>query len=198
MTLEIPPGFAEVIIPISHPLQSHVATVTFGIDVSGEGGVDSGTADNVMLQWANAMDAIFDSALTMGPVHLIVGQDGGDPESIEGTTTSLGASAHASPPPNVAVLIKKVTSTGGRRGRGRMFLPWALSASDIDEGGHIAGSTVVSISSAVFDLRSTLETESLPMVLLHSTGISAAPAPSPITGLFCVPLVATQRRRLGR
>jgi hypothetical protein len=122
----------------------------------------------------------------------------------EGTIPRNGTAATTMFPPNVAVLIKKRTALGGRRGRGRMYFPWFLGEGDADERGSISAAVQANLSAACENFRLAIAAASgavpgTPMVLLHSTApLGPAVAPTPVIALVVDPLVATQRRRLGR
>lgn len=198
MALIIPVGFAEAVLPIRNTASSHVATVTFGVDVSGVGGDYVTAADAITAEWDSDIASEMDFNTVTGPCVLSVGQDGGPPLAVSGSTTSAGGSVHTSPPPQVALIIKKLSGTGGRRGRGRFFVPWLLATADVNEGGFIDPSRVTTFTTAFGVFLAGLAASGPPMVLLHSDGISAAGDPSPITALVADNLVGTQRRRLGR
>lgn len=115
-------------------------------------------------------------------------------------------------PPNVSFLVHKNTADGGRRGRGRAFIPGVPEAS-VDDSGVVAGAVITAISSALTSFRTTLEASDLPLFLEHDRSYTwiidggqprrvpsgpAAPVPTPITTLSLDSRVATQRRRLRR
>lgn len=96
---------------------------------------------------------------------------------------------------NTAILGKKNTARGGRKGRGRFFIPGIqVSEIDVDETGLILEAERVKVQ-ITWDswLSAQAATPFLP-VLLHSDG---GPGDS-ITSLTIEPIVATQRRRLRR
>lgn len=167
---------------------------------------DSGVTDPVTLA-SNLLDAMLgatnfqsrlDSNVTMRSCTVRLGQDGGEPLVGVDTGTQPGLLSSASPPANVAVLCHKRTAVGGRRNRGRLFLPWFVIETNVAEDGVIDGSTVSAIQTALNNWRTTLVTASLPPVVLHSVGLTTPGAPTPITSFQVDALVATQRRRLGR
>jgi hypothetical protein len=97
--------------------------------------------------------------------------------------------------PNMAALVKKNTNLGGRRGRGRMYLPF------VTEGMHTSGgvldpAAVTNLTDQMEDFRNAMETSALPLVLLHADQINFAP--TTITSLAAQGVAATQRRRLRR
>jgi hypothetical protein len=139
-----------------------------------------------------------DSGCTLGPVTVRLGQDGG--EALVGIheIAANGGATLTSPPPNVAVLVHKRTPRGGRRGRGRFFIPWFVGETDIDEAGVITPAQVNALSIACEVFRAALASNAVPMVILHEDGKTAPGAPDLVSSLYVDRLVATQRRRLGR
>lgn len=148
-------------------------------------------------------------------------QDGGDDTLFERTPASIagGVGTGSVMPPNVAYLIRKVTSRGGRRGRGRWYLPGVQEA-HVDNDGLLT-STIVGTYNTEFDeylaaLAATGTGSEQPVIplLLHnnsstttrssspgSTTVTVTqgalgPLPDIITDMTCEPRVATQRRRL--
>jgi hypothetical protein len=107
-------------------------------------------------------------------------------------------------PPNVALLVHKRTARGGRRGRGRMYIPWTLSTTSTGEGGVIAPASLTPMQTACNVWLSSISSGAGPVVLLHrpSTPGTARPStpgsPNVVTSMVVDPLCATQRRRLGR
>jgi len=199
MTVQIPINFAECIIAITHSLQSHVASVTFGLAATSAADFDTAACNAILGEWTATIGTRMDTSSVAGPVSLIVGQDG-PPLSLVGTDTDPGSHTITSLPPNCAALVTKATNTGGRRGRGRMFIPWCLDSADVNEGGFIGATPLGLLVAQVNNFRDNLSglTPSFDMVLLHSPGASELPAPSPVTSLGVSSLIATQRRRLGR
>ena len=98
----------------------------------------------------------------------------------------------------VCMLVLKSTGTGGRGGRGRMYIP-GQSESAVDIGGFVQAATLTDAQSRVSTFLTTMDGDDLPMVLLHSEdGAFAADPPHLITDLTVATVVATQRRRQRR
>jgi hypothetical protein len=92
------------------------------------------------------------------------------------------------------MLVRKVTGTGGRKGRGRAFMTGQLYSGMIGGAGLIDLADLGDRQDAVDALHSNIEdvTGVSQIVLLHST----ADIPSTIVSLQVQQKVATQRRRL--
>ena len=201
MALIIPPGFAQATIPFKHISVAREAVITFGVDVSDAGGDYQAAITTIYSAYAATFGTVLDSDVAGGPVRLRVGQDGGDPLAVEGTAVFSAGAGGASLPSNCAVLFKKTTATGGRKGRGRFYLPWSCADSGVDDVGQIEPSDVPEFQTLATDFLEQLATgvPETPMVLLHdSSGIGVEPPPSPVLALTVDPLIATQRRRLAR
>lgn len=112
------------------------------------------------------------------------------------TTLRVTGTGTGSPlTPNTSVLVKKLTARGGRKGRGRMFVPgMCVSEIDVDENGIISTPDLADIQLQWSDFLADLQTSVCLPYLLHSDST----LPDEITSLVVEPLVATQRRRLRR
>lgn len=106
-----------------------------------------------------------------------------------------GTTALSTVPPNVAFLMRKNTARGGRRGRGRCFLPpiW-ISEANVGVEGIISSASLTPVNVLWSAVLTALATASIPAVLLHDDGST----PDVITSWFIDSVVATQRRRLRR
>lgn len=196
----IPPGFASITVPIRHSALPRAAAVTFGVDSSNWPGDYVDMCDRIGADFDSALSAGFDSQVSMGPVRASVGQDGGENLSVEGTYTWSGDAAGERQSAQIALLVKKLTARGGRRGRGRMYFPWMLSETGVDETGRLGAGVAASYQSLMNNWRvaALIDPGSTPLYLLHSAGASAAGNPDEITALLVDPVTGTQRRRVGR
>lgn len=194
----IPPGFAQVTVPLRNAAVTRPAAVVFGVEVP-SGGVDPDTfAGSIQSLLIARFGPRIDNAVTIGPTRVAVGQDGGEPVMGTAPTDAGGNGALNSVPPNVAVLLRKRTTRGGRRGQGRMYLPWAVDEGSVSESGALTGPTIDAWNLAGSGLLSDLAAADSAMVLLHSVGQTLPGSPNVVTSLTCDGLVATQRRRLSR
>jgi len=204
MSLIIPVGFAQVTLPFKHDGVNREAVITFGVDTSAEGGDFVGMCEAIVSKWSASLGALVDSNVTVGPARATVGQDGGPPIQVVGSVTSVGGRGLDSETPNTALLVQKRTALGGRRGRGRFYIPWIVGQNDVNEAGNIENAAMASFQPAADDFLELLadDTDPIipsPMVILHdSSGAGVEPSPTPVTSLTCDRLVGSQRRRLGR
>jgi len=130
--------------------------------------------------------------------HLVLKLGPNDTGStFEWVGSEAGADGNPLPPPNCAALVKKITGLGGRKQRGRAYLPGcSRPGNSLTTAGTFDASDAEAIGDAVFaflaDLASTPSGTEADGVLLHSDSTP----PTPITATICEPKLATQRRRL--
>lgn len=149
----------------------------------------------------DAFDSWADNVLPLqNNFYQLVGVDGvfgtgaGDLPLTSGNTPETGGSPLGAVPQNTAVLVKKVSNLGGRRNRGRFYVP-GLPETDIDNAGNMVGASLAAWGTAMNNLQLGLESDSFldRLVIFHS----AAPlTPTIVASLAVDPKVATQRRRL--
>jgi hypothetical protein len=196
--MAVPPGYADVSIRLTLTGMSRPSYITFGVDPSDPDADTIAAAIYTSTTSAGSFLSRLDNSVSLGPITVRVGQDGG--EALVGTDERViaGGGSLTSPPPNVALLVHKRSARGGRRGRGRMFVPWYLNETDIDEAGLVLNATVASINTVLSTWKANLSGAGVPMVILHEAGLTTPGLPDVVTNLFADKLVATQRRRLGR
>lgn len=108
----------------------------------------------------------------------------------------VGTLVDTAMPPNTAILVRKLVSAGGRRNRGRFYLPPVYPGEgNVDSGGNIIAGSVTNMNTWYTKLFTNLVAVNLKPVLFHS---EAPFTPSVITGFSVQSVVATQRRRLRR
>ncbi len=174
---------------------------TFGVDSGSEEDPEA-LADAQFFIWAEAgtiyaLDSS-SSLYQLGPFECTIMTSTG-PQTGTGTDFRQFTNATISPPPNnTAILVQKRTSRGGRKGRGRMYLPPAsLHEPNVGATGDITGVTLTAHQTWADEVLAAMDLASQPMVLLHSEEAGAI-APDPVTSLSVQPKVATQRTRLRR
>lgn len=201
MALIIPEGFAQITLPLRHVSQSREAVVTFGVEWAGVIGA-SQECDDIFASWVQFIGPFIDEGVIQGPVRASVGTSSGENVSVAGNTTFVASGISAKMPSNVALLVRKLSSRGGRRGRGRMYVPWLLTDTEVDDVGNVLPASRTNLQTAFNNFLTDLAAASptgpfAPMYLLHSDGGSTNPgSPNLVTALQVDSLVATQRRRL--
>lgn len=199
--MAVPPGFARIGLNLKHELDPDPWVTTFGVDIGAFSGAPDAQEIGQAAQEAywSAWRADTSNQVRLLGADVVVGQDGDNlSEFVAGyagsSGTTVGGTASDKLPQNCALLVRKNTSRGGRRGKGRMFLPGVLNEGGVDGVGQISNVDLTAWQSNVSSFFDNLETAGLPMVLLHETG--AVLAPDPVTSLVCDPVISTQRRRL--
>lgn len=114
--------------------------------------------------------------------------------------TGTNAGGLNGPPVNCAVLMTKHTLLGGRRGRGRAYLPACnVAESEISTAGRITGNYVTILGNAQQSCLLDLEGAGYIPMLLHSESLvnpGPVPPPTRVTGISIASVLATQRRRM--
>lgn len=199
-----PPGFASCSYELRHASMNRSAFITFGIDAVD---TDPNAVCTALVGDFSAPGSLFsviDSNVTLIATHAALGTDGGeDLVGVSGTPVACTRSANTLPA-NCATLVHKRTTRGGRRGRGRWYIPWSAQAQMTDEAGKLLPADVTLVQNAVNAWFAAIQVNPGPMVLLHrpsAPGTTRPTTPGPpnvVTSLTVDTLVATQRRRLGR
>lgn len=192
MAIQIPPGFAHIALTFRHAAYQRDAYCTYGVNIGGD---PETVAAGALGVWMTSMNNLLDSNVTMREVVATIGQDGGDPLIQYAQNPTAGGRSAESTPPALALLVTKRTGLGGRRNTGRMFLPWFNTEGQVNETGVIASVSLNAYQTAVNTWLTAHETADLGMVILHRTGISTIPAPTPVTNLVVSNVISTQTRR---
>jgi len=168
--------------------------------ITGGGGY-TGTAANAAstfsAKWAGpgfvSAAAFYTSDYTFQGVDVTMMRASGSEMATE-PQSIVGSLAGSAPPVNCAVLVRKSTAMGGRKGRGRMFLPAGLAPEGtVDAAGVLQSGTVTGLQGRLNTFRTTMATEGLPLYLLHD---DPAITPNEITSFGVQSKMATQRRRM--
>lgn len=204
----IPEGYAQVTIHHAGVGLPEGGDVVFGVinalDLS-----PAAIGAAVKTVWDTNVMNVMSQAVRMNGILVKLGpNDTGASAEVPASTVGAGAAACA--PPNVTCLWRKVTPLGGRRGRGRMYLPGVIE-SQVDAGGFGDSTYIADWTTSAEDTLLGLSTADIPMVVLHGYATVWAlidgqprrielpgviPAPTAVTSLEVSPKVATQRRRL--
>lgn len=193
-----PPGYADIAIAFSQNTVIRPAYITFGADPTDTTVETVGANVINAINAAGSLKTVIDSSVTISEIVVSLGTDGTADITGSVPTAIIGGASGSYVPPNCAVLVRKNTARGGRRGRGRFFIPWAVTTINCGETGIIASAYVTTLQNAMNAFLTALTTFTVPMYLLHSPGQTAEGPPNLVTSLTVDPLVGTQRRRLGR
>lgn len=208
----IPEGFAQVTHLFVGANCPEGAAVTYGLNVDLV--VDpQNNCDVIHASFgADIVGANLTADVTLQETQIKYGPTESGPTFVTSAPLNGSGAINTSMAPNTAYLCNKVTASGGRRGRGRFFLPGVFDGA-VDDSGIVAPATVAQIQTGLDGLMDTLVAEATPMVLLHSPTYTwvifnnqprrvysddVPPAPSLVTALVATSKVATQRNRLRR
>lgn len=193
-----PSGYADCSIQISRADMTRPAYVTFGVSTGLADPIAVAALIQGTIPGAGGFVPFIDVQCSVTEVRVSLGTASG--EDVVGTdsTITAGTKALTAMPPNVAALVHKTTARGGRRGRGRMFIPWALGSSDVNENGTLVPASRTTLQTAVNAWTTKLQVAGVGMVILHAAGKSTPGTPNVVTGFTVDNIVSTQRRRLGR
>lgn len=194
--MHIPSGYAQVNLQFTGIAVPTGAEMAWGLQRLDSGMSPTDVAARTVDAWATAVMMQFQTdAIALTSVLCKFGpNDTG--LSAEIGVSRPGTSSAQTVPPNVAALLQKSTSLGGRRGRGRSFLP-GIPEGQVQASGVLDGGFKDDLDDSLAVLLGDLLLGDIPMVLLHddSTGLLA---PNQVTAMVCSSTVATQRRRLRR
>lgn len=187
--MQIPVGFGQITHFFGGPGLDRGAAVVYGIDLGAV--LDPAVAaESAHTIWTNIMLALqtidcelHSTLCKFGP------NDTGNFATFSAVAAGTGVGAMA--PPNTAALIEKVTVLGGRKGRGRMYVP-GIADANVEVDGSLTPAFRTQVGSQATDFLNALDTDGIPMTLLHNDST----APSLVTALQADARAATQRRRL--
>jgi len=193
----IPVNWANWIMRYQFEGDAEAMITTMGVNVSSWGGDYAEGLEWLSDAWLACIVGSLAETVISGPYSLAVGQDGGDPITYEYTATNAGDAPSFPMWPNTAVLVKKATASGGRRNRGRMYVPGLAIRSLVTPAGIIDPSFLADFQTNLDTFLSYVNAgtgfSATNLGVLHSEPPSA---PAVITALTADNKVATQRRRL--
>jgi hypothetical protein len=187
MTLQIPPSSYQVAIDHSLAGSLRPATVTLGFGYFGTNfETDAGLlalsyVTTVMHSMADVWTCVNISFAVQEGTVLELAQD------------VLGGTSHTPTTANTAFLVKKLTSSPGRRNRGRFFLP-GVSEQDVDAIGNVVPSKITELQGNLDDFYAGCVAAHFNPELFHNTPPGALS--TSVTRFLLEPLAATQRRRM--
>lgn len=213
MALNPPPLIAMnlglIVQPLKRSDQSRTAEITFAVDVvagaspaNAQDAIDDFQA-NFNTQWQGGID----TDVTILAPTIKLGDGTSVPyEAIAAGAPVLGLDAADKVPAQVAGLFKKSTGFGGRFNHGRTYFPFFLESAGVSENGTVGAGVLAAFNPIAATFLAQLVTDGTPMVIAQKV-FNAPLAPhyvthinmgNPVTSYILEPLVATQRRRLGR
>lgn len=187
----IPEGFAKCTITFGGDAVNFPAAITFG--VSNEGDATPLTIAGVVL--AAYDDHILpDLSEDLTCVKILTKNGPNDVGPFaEVDDGNAGGASSVCVPPQVSLLVKKLTAAGGRKNRGRLYQP-GIPRSATNDRGEVLTANLATFVTDWGSFLSSIETAGHPMVLLHESSLT----PTPVTSLSPEVTLATQRRRQRR
>ena len=182
----IPAGYAQA--SVHYDFEAHGTDdgrVVFGILAAA---YNVGLAEIVFSSWRDSFDTVTatDVAFTFAEIRT-----SDDLVYVSTSPAAGGTVGGGSTPPNCAYLLKKVTSLGGRKHRGRSYIP-GVPREWVDGAGAISVIHQSNVQEAGVAFRDFLGDVDCSMQLLHTD----ATTPDEVIAWNCQQLLATQRRRL--
>lgn len=130
-----------------------------------------------------------------GVTSLTITKLDGTPDSVVYPTTDVvtnwSGSGGAQYIPQASALVKLLTGTGGRRGRGRVFLP--MLSEGAQDAGQVDGTRVANTTTGWDDFANALVANSPSMALAVASYVGSSA--NQALAVFCESRSATQRRR---
>jgi len=188
----IPDGFGQLSLVHTGDNFEGECVNTFGfINPGEEDAVAVGDVFKGALVGSNLLDS-YSSSVELTEVRVKLGPNStGESGVVDiGLAGAVGGQAVS---PQVCMLVRKNTALGGRRGRGRFYIP-GIPATHLDNSGSFDATDVgiiVDEWTAIWDVMSFV---GLAQRLLHDSALT----PTPVTSMVGFSRVATQRRRARR
>lgn len=195
MALQIPAGYGQMNLIWQAVGAIRPAEVTLGYhDAPGNDAVEQANAiydDFVAASRPGNAAQMNNSWSFLGVRTMLMTESG--PTVGEFMQTVVGTLNTAPVPSNCALLIRKNTAAGGRRNRGRMFMPPCNVAEvNVDQNGSILPATVSVNQTNWNNFVAALALNPMTIELFHTDSA----VPTEITSLSVQTILATQRRRM--
>lgn len=191
MSAPVPEGFALIALDFDLVAGGRTATITIGCTDADAATVNA-NATAVRTAWIGSfVPAALSSLWQLTRVRYTATRGGLPVDGVDGNV-SQGTATFNPVSPAVAALLRKVTDSGGRKNRGRMYLPAGyLGELAVSPNGTI-DSAVVSDSTGRFQsFIAALTDDDLGPVILHADSST----PTDVVDGFMESQVCTQRRR---
>lgn len=187
----IPVGFGQATIIYAGTQVPTGAVNTFGFANTG-GASPLICATAIELIWSTNIMPVLNDDVELSDILIKLGPNATGPTATSGPGDP-GGDVGPGATPQVAYLVQKHTGLGGRKGRGRWFIP-GVDEESVDQQGLVAAGMVTALQTGVGDTLTDLGTADLPMALLHND----ATTPTLVTDLIVSQTVATIRKRVRR
>ena len=190
----IPSGYAQINYRFTGTSLPESAECTLGVAISAFAGTPNEAATEIAGLWnSSQMDNLHAPSVKLTEVEVKYGPAETGPTGVWAGDIP-GAASGVADSPNTAILVKKITASGGRAGRGRMYVPGA-PAEKISEAGTLDTTWAPLMQGVLGDFYEDMGLAGFLPYLLHGVG-SPLTSPTLITNFTLDTKVATQRRRL--
>lgn len=194
MPLNLPIGYMQVAFHHSGDALEGEAICTSAFFIGLASGIQA-TLDELSLAWSSNFLPLMHSSYRYEKATALTPSEEGPLafESLIGNNP--GTNAGTALPPNVAVLLKKVTGFAGKANRGRMYLPGLTSEGlSATNKALLSAFSLTNYNNAAASFVGDAVLADAPMHLLHQVGIPDPPRQ--VVDLNPAERVATQRGRL--
>lgn len=194
MSERIPVNFAELAMQYNLIGDPEPMYTFMGLDLDALTVPTQALTDSIVSAWTSALDNSLPVTYTLGPGWVTYGAAVADLRIDSTNAPVSGLRVGDALPNNCAALVRKLSAVGGRRNRGRAYMPGVL---DVDAGnnGVLTTGALAQFQNdwdlVESNLVALIDVEGL--VILHD---SAPFTPTAITALTVQNKIATQRRRL--
>lgn len=201
MSLVIPPGYGSAAFVLNGAAGTPNFVTTIGVRFPLNGTNYDLYANQLFNAYAENLMTRTWSGLTLQSVQLTVGSITGNGSVSSTEDPVAGSLSGADAALAMSVIARKLTSTLGRKGRGRMFLPGLLANEDVNPNGDMGGATRDAIQADVTNFFNDIENGDLganlgPRLLHNDESAGVLPEPTPITALVVDAKVGWVRKRI--
>ena len=191
--MTIPVDFGQVNWFFTGSCVPHGAQVTMGFSHEDSLLTATEAAEALYLVWSGNILQYQLNSIALERAQVKYGPDLTGPSG-EFADDSIGGVSGAGFPPNVSLMVRKLTIDGGRAGRGRLYVP-GIAENTANEGGVVDAGIQANFQTVFDELLADMIGLDLDPVVLHGDG-SPLTFPSFVTAFVVDGTMATQRRRL--
>lgn len=197
MGIRVPANHVELIFRMKMLNDNEEMLCTIGAGEEANSGFGQAQANQCAATWGQfIMPLLANNTTYVG----MTGRTGPDGNAVvfEAPANVVGSYAGSALPPNCSLLLRKRTAQGGRRNRGRMYIPGAPEGV-VEPNGDLTAAYLASFQQQINAWRVALSDVNgiSELAIFHTTGLGVAGLPpTMITSFIADKKIATQRRRL--
>jgi len=197
MGIRVPANHVELIFRMKMLNDNEEMLCTIGAGEEAATGFGQAQADNCKTTWGQFIMPLLANNTTFVGLTARTGPDG-SAIVFESPASVVGSYAGSALPPNCSLLVRKRSNQGGRRNRGRMYIP-GCPEGVVEPNGDLTAAYLTSFQQQINAWRTALADVSgiSELAIFHTTGLGLPGLPpTMITSLIADKKIATQRRRL--